>query len=297
MKWSGITAKPREYGYYKGIIPVMEEILKRDRNPNILRFAKTQKCSVCNAKRLNEKALSVKIKDKNIAELSQMNLSDLKQFINSLTTSGNNILEKISKEIIKRLDSLISLGLEHLNLFIKAESLSPGEIQRIHLSKLIHSKLQNVCFVFDEPVSGVYPAEKNTIISYLKQLRNNGNTVIVVEHDIQTILNADNIIDIGPKSGTNGGEVLFAGSLSEFLSRKPENSITGKYIYGKYELTSIKKQKQKNEFFHLKINGKDKSDNISVTLEKNAINVVCGKTGTGKKEFVFNTLLSSLINS
>ncbi|MEA3497350.1 MAG: excinuclease ABC subunit UvrA, partial [Bacteroidota bacterium] len=221
MKWSGITAKPRPEGFYKGIIPVMEEILNRDRNPNILRFAKTQQCSKCGGSRLCETAQSVKIDNKNIYDYSKLSLDDLKiELTENKELNNNQIAKAIIFEILKRISILQDLGLGYLSLNRQATELSGGELQRIRLARQVGSELRNITFIFDEPSIGVHPSNNKNILKVIRKVVDNGNTVIVVEHDSQTILSADWIIDIGPKAGINGGEVLFNGSAEKFLKSK-----------------------------------------------------------------------------
>ena len=203
----------------------------------------------------------------------------------------------ILKEIIKSIDSLIALGLEYLSLSRTASSLSPGEIQRISLAKLINSKLRNVCFVFDEPSAGVYPEQNSIIINYMKELARRGNTVIVVEHDRETIENADFLVDIGPKAGKNGGEIIFAGSLTDFFKQKPSKSETYKYLSNEKEIEKISSEKKNiTDFFAIKNAEINNLKNIKVKFKKSAINTVCGVSGAGKKSLINQTLLPLLKN-
>jgi excinuclease ABC subunit A len=210
MRWSGITAKPREMGYYKGILPVMETILKRERNKNILRFVRTGNCSMCNGSRLNDNALSVKINGWNIAEIAALQLDELKESLKNLRLSEveKQIAEPITTKIIKRIDLLMQLGLGYLTTDRVSTSLSGGETQRMRLAAQAGTGLSGILYIFDEPSIGLHPRDTVRMIKILEDLRDNGNSVIVVEHEEEFIRRADWLIDIGPGAGVNGGEVL-----------------------------------------------------------------------------------------
>ncbi|MCX6248909.1 MAG: hypothetical protein NTW10_14380 [Bacteroidetes bacterium] len=182
MRWSGISAKPREMGYYKGILPIMETILKRERNKNILRFVKTCKCRTCKGARLNEKALSVKISGKNIADLAAFQLDELKEVLDHLDFSGNEkkIAGPILEQIISRINVLERLGVSYLSANRGSESLSGGEMQRLRLANQVTTGLQNVLYLFDEPSIGLHPRDTRKLLEVLEELRDKGNTVIVV---------------------------------------------------------------------------------------------------------------------
>ena len=287
MKWSGITAKPRPEGFYKGIIPVMEEILVRDRNPNILRFAKTQICSKCDGSRLSEDALSVKINGKNIYYYSSLSIDDLGSELKKLPQ--NDVSKPIISEILKRINILQELGLGYLSLSRQATELSGGELQRIRLARQVGSKLRNVTFIFDEPSIGVHLANNKSIIKILKQLVANGNTVIVVEHDAQTILSADWIVDIGPKAGKNGGEVFFNGTKQEFL-KSDYKSLTKEFLSKKTNVHLDFNASEKGSFAikNAEINN---LKNIITNFKINQLNCVTGISGAGKSSLINQTLI------
>ncbi len=292
MRWSGITAKPREEGYYKGILPVMNEILKRDRNPNILRFAKTIKCSKCHGKRLSVQALSVKINDYSIADLVELNLSELLKKLQQFHFKPNEyvVAQPIIEAIQKRIVLLDELGLDYLSCSRPANTLSSNEIQRIRLAKQINSKLQNITFVFDEPSAGIHALVNHQIIKKQKELVTLGNTVITVEHDKETILQADWIVEIGPKAGQFGGEILFNGSKEDFLKAK-HTSLTLDYLKDKRQLLlEFPKQEQAKEFYvrNASINN---LKNIDITFKYNQLNVLTGVSGAGKSSLLFQTLI------
>lgn len=292
MRWSGITAKPREEGFYKGILPVMDQILKRDRNPNILRFSKTQICTKCDGSRLSENAKSVKINHTSIHELSILNLHQLSNKLKSWSFEFHEkeIANTILNGIFNRIKILTDLGLSYLSLDRKSETLSGGELQRIQLSKLVSSKLRNITFIFDEPTIGVHPANNSELIKVIRELVTNGNTAIVVEHDAETIQQADWIIEVGPEAGINGGEVLFNGSKEDF-QKSNYKSLTRSYLNKEKEISFHFSPKSNPNRFSIKNAEINNLKNISPSFVHNALNVVTGVSGAGKSSLVKQTLV------
>jgi excinuclease ABC subunit A len=226
MKWSGITAKPREMGYYKGILPVMEAILQRDRNKNILRFVRTGKCRVCNGQRLNPQALSVTVGGHSIAALSAMQLDEMEQVLTAMefpegkAAVAHAVITRVSAQagLLKR------LGLGYLSASRESSTLSGGESQRLRLATQAGIGLSGMICIFDEPSIGLHPHDTGNLIVLLRELRDRGNTVIVVEHEEEFIRHADWLIDIGPGPGIHGGEVLFSGPVKQAIDL-PEQEI------------------------------------------------------------------------
>ncbi len=290
LKWKGITAKPREEGYYKGMIPIMEEILKRDRNGNILRFAESVVCDECNGKRLRKEALSVFYCGKTIDDLSGMSFEELHLFFTSEVSSGNNVEKEIISPIIKRTEYLLLLGLGYLTSDRESASLSGGEYQRIKLAQQAGSKLQNILYILDEPSAGLHPHDNNKLINLMRTLRDNGNTLLVAEHERDTILSSDFLIDIGPGAGVNGGELLYQG-ISDKLFESPEiypESITAISVSEKITIpqsyrTSDKKIIIRNASIH-------NLKNITVQLKQNCFNVITGVSGAGKSTLIHDVL-------
>ncbi len=290
MKWSGITAKPRDEGFYKGIIPVMEEILIRDRNPNVLRFARTKACSSCNGTRINENALQVKVFNKNIAELSSLSIDQLVGFLlKNKPTEKNSIAKKIIDEIIKTAQTIQKLGLGFLTLNRPSGSLSGGETQRLRLAKLVATQMRGILYVFDEPSVGLHAQEVKNLLEILMQLKNSGNTVILVEHNEQVMRNAEWIIDLGPEAGNRGGEVLFNGKAKDFFEAK-EIGLSKTLLHLKQQ-TPFKNCSTTNANY-IAINGASANNlkNIDVKFKLNAINVITGISGAGKTSLVDYTL-------
>ncbi len=289
MKWSGITAKPREEGYYKGILPVMENILRVDRNPNILRFAKTVQCSQCHGQRLNKEALSVTINQKSIADYASMSISALKEELKSNKEFHKSISKPISGKIIERCNILENLGLGYLTLNRESTTLSGGEAQRIRLATQLGNGLRGILYILDEPSIGLHPRDNERMIQVMNQLRNQGNTVLVVEHDQETMLHADNLVDIGPLAGQNGGEILFNEKVSNISSLQNDKSQTLKYLS---EDISVKNKSNGTDSKWLSIKGTHLHNlkNIEVNFKLHALNVVTGVSGAGKSTLVFNLL-------
>jgi len=300
MRWSGITAKPREMGYYKGIIPVMETILKRERNKNILRFVRTSRCSQCQGKRLNPKALSVTIHGKSIAQLAQFQLDELRQTLNGMTfpASEEEIAHPIIEKISSRIGTLEELGLSYLTLDRESTTLSTGEAQRIRLSVQIGMELQGLLYILDEPSVGLHPIDSMRIIRALKTLRDKGNSVIVVEHEEAFIRHADWLIDLGPGAGSNGGEALLNMPISELSNLSEQEISKNQTLQYLFRLKGTEARSHSSRVTrhaslpsppsHLTLTGITHHNlrNIDVTFKLQALNVVTGVSGAGKSSLV-----------
>ena len=274
MKWTGITVKPREEGYYTGFINVMNDILKRDRNANILRFVRSVKCSACNGTRLRPEALKVLYRGHRIVDLADMTFKELHSLISKLRDLRSGELE-LTAEILKMTDSLIQAGVGSITVSQDASALSGGEIQRIRLAAIAQSRMQGMTFIFDEPAAGLHRSEKNAVTNLLLGLRNRGNTVISVEHDMDCVLKADNIIETGPAGGAGGGHILFSGSIEDFLKKGGAlNSPTFKAINNGY--TPAPAVKSQNPLFEIE----------GFIFFKNTINTLTGRSGSGKKTLI-----------
>ncbi|MDP1621259.1 MAG: excinuclease ABC subunit UvrA [Bacteroidales bacterium] len=301
MKWSGITAKPRELGHYKGILPVMETILQRDRNRNILRFVRSVKCNACHGRRLNEKALSVRINGFNIAELAALQLDELQQELHgiSFTKTEQMIADPIVTQISKQVDLLSRLGLSYLTPDRESTTLSGGESQRLRLATQAGMGLSGMICIFDEPSIGLHPHDVGQLIGILKEIRDNGNTVIVVEHEEEFIRHADWLIDIGPGPGVSGGEVLFNGTLKE-AGELPEAQIlrsrTLSYLYGFEQFKVPAQRRSGTGLITIKGASARNLKGIDVTFRLQALNVVTGVSGAGKSTLTNHILGSFLQN-
>lgn len=290
MKWSGITAKPREEGYYKGIVPVMEEILVRDRNPNVLRFARTVECPKCGGSRLNASAQSVKVKNRSITHFIRLSISQLIEFFNSVTWDAHEepLTMPIVEEILKTARTIDQLGLGFLSLNRPSGTLSGGETQRLRLSKMVTSKLRGVMYIFDEPSVGLHPKDTAQLIKILMELRDNGNTVVVVEHNEIIMRNADWIVDLGPGAGKDGGLVLFNGKAKDFFNQENAgNSCTLNYLNQSVEYAKIP---DNPTYFHIEGASIHNLKNINVSFRLKALNVITGVSGAGKTSLIDYTL-------
>ena len=252
-------------------------------------------CPVCDGKRLNREALSVKVNDADIADVSDFSVGDAIAFFENLSLSTNNetIATPIRKEILDRLNFLRNVGLEYLTLSRQAGTLSGGEGQRIRLATQIGSNLTGVMYVLDEPSIGLHQRDNGRLIHSLKQMRDLGNTLVVVEHDSETMLESDYLIDIGPGAGVNGGQIVAAGTPEEVM--KDENSITGKYLSGKL-LIDLPKERRTEDLGSVKVKGARENNlkNIDVKFPLGRFNVVTGVSGSGKSSLVNRVLKKAL---
>ncbi|MCQ2978978.1 MAG: excinuclease ABC subunit UvrA [Clostridia bacterium] len=254
-------------------------------------------CNECEGNRLKPEALAVTIKGKNIAEVCDMQIEDIRKFFKDVKASMNEkeliIGERILKELDARLSFLINVGLSYLTLSRSAGSLSGGEAQRIRLATQIGSGLTGVLYVLDEPSIGLHQRDNTKLIESLKNLRDLGNTLIVVEHDEDTILNADHVVDIGPGAGVNGGKIIFSGTVDEL--KKDKKSITGKYISGEKKI-DIPKERRKPKEECLEVIGAKQNNlkNIDVKFPLGVLTCVTGVSGSGKSSLVNEILYKSL---
>lgn len=295
LKWSGITAKPREEDYYKGIVPVMEEILKRDRNDNILRFARTQSCEVCQGTRLNDNARSVELWGKSIADFYAMNIQELHDFFIELEPEGQEreLCNMVKEALLKRTTLLCKLGCGHLALNRDSVGLSGGEGQRIRLSNQVSGGLRNVVYILDEPSIGLHPSEQGDLLEVLRSLVDAGNSVILVDHDEQSIRAADWIIDIGPGAASDGGRILFNGPANDFFNHPQPLSLTRQYLERDWDV-SLAENRNTPDFFTIDHACLHNLKDISPRLLINAFNVITGVSGSGKTSLVQFLIRSTL---
>ncbi len=252
-------------------------------------------CPECKGKRLKPEILAVTVGGINIAEFTDLSVSDALDFINSanLTNREHMIGDRIIKEIKERLGFLQSVGLDYLTLSRSAGTLSGGESQRIRLATQIGSSLMGVLYILDEPSIGLHQRDNEKLLATLKRLRDIGNTLIVVEHDEDTMKNADWIVDIGPGAGIHGGEVVFAGPAQNILNC--ESSITGQYLSRK-KIIPVPKNRKKGNGKRLKVKGASQNNlkNIDVSFVLGAFNCVTGVSGSGKSSLVNEVLYKKL---
>ena len=249
-------------------------------------------CPECHGQRLNREALSYKIWDKNIAELANMDLDELREWLNEVEKHLDNQQQQIATEILKelrtRLDFLLDVGLDYLSLNRQSASLSGGESQRIRLATQIGSQLVNVLYILDEPSIGLHQRDNERLIRSLKELRDLGNTVIVVEHDRDMMLSADYVVDIGPKAGRKGGEVVFQGTPAELLKT---NTLTAQYLNGTVRCDSVAAKKgTTNQRLVLTGCRGNNLKNITAEFPLGKLIVVTGVSGSGKSTLINETL-------
>lgn len=253
-------------------------------------------CPQCSGKRLVEDALAVLISGKNIYELSSMSILELKNFFSNIKLSETQkmISKMIMKEINLRLDFLIDVGVGYLTLKRYSKTLSGGEAQRISLATQIGSGLTGVVYILDEPTIGLHPKDNKRLIDSLKKLRDIGNTLIIVEHDEQTIKTADHIVELGPGAGENGGNVVFNGSLDEI--KKDKNSLTGKYLSGRLKVFD-KKCIRKPQGKYIKVIGAKQFNlkNINVKIPIGLLTVICGVSGSGKSTLLYEIIYKGIM--
>jgi excinuclease ABC subunit A len=248
---------------------------------------------VCNGYRLQQNILSVKIDDKNIGYISSMPISELIVWLNDLTNNeeyNNEVVKSLSKEIIQRLLLLKDVGLEYLTLLRSADTLSGGESQRIRLATQIGSDLSGVLYVLDEPPIGLHQSDNEKLISTIKKLRDIGNSIIVIEHDEETMRSADYIIDVGPGAGKYGGNIIAQGTYDEII--KNNNSITGLYLSGKLKIETPKARRKygNGEFIEIKGAKEHNLKNVDVKIPLGKFIAVCGVSGGGKSSLIIDTL-------
>jgi excinuclease UvrABC ATPase subunit len=224
LRWGGIKAKPREEGFYKGMLPIMQDILRRDRNPNILKFASSKICPSCEGARIKAEHLNYKWNGLNFQAWMDLSLSKLYDRLKGqeLITGEKVLVDKICTQLF----DLIRLGMEEYQLSTPSMDISSGDGQRIKLINQVNSKLQGILYVFDEPSIGLSADYQKYLLHILNRLIRRGNTVMVVEHDLDFIQSADWIVELGPEAGANGGEVVFNGHTDDFLKAKNIESPT-----------------------------------------------------------------------
>ena len=280
---------------FDGVIKTIEQRMAMMGNEYYEQFIEETPCPVCNGQRLNKQALSVRIGNKNIDEFCHMSVSNALDFVENLHFEGGKaeIAKEILKEVRARLGFMKSVGLEYLTLARKSATLSGGEAQRIRLATQIGSSLVGVLYILDEPSIGLHQRDNSKLIATLKNLRDVGNSVIVVEHDEETMLESDYIIDIGPAAGVHGGEVVAFGTPHEIMENK--SSITGAYLSGRKKIEIPKKRRPGNGG-ELKIFGAQENNlkNIDVTIPLGCFVAVSGVSGSGKSSLINKILLQSL---
>ena len=281
---------------FEGVVKYLRAVIETDDSASSKKWADQFQsvciCPECKGMRLNKESLSYRIWDKNISEVSRLDINELKEWIteaeNHLDNRQKHIANEIIKEIITRLNFMLDVGLDYLSLERQSASLSGGESQRIRLATQIGSQLVNVLYILDEPSIGLHQRDNDKLIQSLKELRDIGNTVIVVEHDKDMMQNADYIIDIGPKAGRKGGEVVFQGTPKQMLK---ENTITSQYLNGKLNI-DIPEKRRKGNGKTIKLYGASGNNlkNVNAEFPLGKLIVITGVSGSGKSTLINETL-------
>ena len=284
------------FSTYDGLIKYLKSVMDNDDSASSQKWADqflaTCQCPDCKGQKLKRESLAYRVWDKNIAELASMDISDLKTWLDNveehLDTKGRKIAAEIVKEIRTRVSFLLEVGLDYLTLNRQSVSLSGGESQRSRLATQICSQLVNVLYILDEPSIGLHQRDNERLIASLKELRNLGNTVIVVEHDKDMMLAADYIIDIGPKAGRKGGEVVYQGTPQNMLKG---NTITANYLNGQMKI-EVPAHRRAGNGKSIWIRGAKGNNlkNVDVEIPLGKLIVVTGVSGSGKSTLINETL-------
>jgi len=284
---------------FSGVIPDMKRRYFKSESPKVReeieKYMNDAPCSLCSGQRLNENALAVRIGNKNIAEISDMSVADaLYFFVKLKLTKRDSILsEKIVAEIRNRLGFLNDVGLSYLTLNRTGRTLAGGESQRIRLASQIGSSLMGVLYILDEPSIGLHAVDNAKLLDTLKHLRDLGNTLIVIEHDEETMREADYLVDIGPGAGKHGGEIVFAGTYEEIL--KDKKSLTGDYLSGRKKIETPKVRRRIGKKFLTVTKAKENNlKNVSVSIPLGVFTCVTGVSGSGKSTLVNEIIYKNL---
>ncbi len=289
----------RSYNYnFEGVVNTTErryrETTSESSKKHYQQFMSNINCPKCQGRRLNDNVLAVTVGEKNISEVTSMTVKDCSNFFKALNLENNDklIAQPILKEINERLSFLCNVGLTYLSLSRSAGTLSGGESQRIRLATQIGSGLVGVVYILDEPSIGLHQRDNDKLLATLNHLKNLGNTLIVVEHDTDTMLASDYIVDIGPYAGVHGGEVIFAGKSKDIYNAE---SITAEYLNGKREII-VPKNRRKPEKGYLTIKGARENNlkNINVKVPLGLVTCVTGVSGSGKSSLINQILYKSL---
>jgi len=288
---------------FEGIIPNMQRRYRESDSgmvrEDLSKYLSARPCQSCHGTRLREEARNVFIDNKNLPEISAYSIEKAHEFFKNLQLSGyrGKIAEKINKEIVERLGFLVNVGLDYLSLTRSAETLSGGEAQRIRLASQIGSGLVGVMYILDEPSIGLHQRDNDRLLRTLIHLRDQGNTVIVVEHDEDAIRNADYVLDIGPGAGVHGGQIVASGSPKDIMNNP--NSLTGQYLSGKQSIAIPKLRLTPNleKMIHLKGVHCNNLQNVSVSIPLGLFTCITGVSGSGKSSLINDTLYPLAANA
>ena len=299
FKYTSVAGERKFTAPFEGVIPTLERRYRETKSQGMRDFYEyymtESPCEACHGARLKKESLAVTVGGKNIQELTNMSITKIQDFINNLKLDKTKTLiaNQILKELNKRLQFLVDVGLEYLTLSRPAGTLSGGEAQRIRLATQIGAGLTGVLYILDEPSIGLHQRDNDKLIATLKKLRDLGNTVIVVEHDEDTMYAADYIIDIGPEAGIHGGNVICTGTV-ENIKQNP-NSITGAYLSGRKQIKVPEKRRKPNgKSIEIKGARENNLKNIDVKIPLGVFTCVTGVSGSGKSTLINEILYKGL---
>lgn len=302
VKYEGKSGKGTFMSAFEGVISSMERRYRETQSESAKSyyedFMSTNPCPTCNGARLKKESLAVTIANKNINEISRMSIYELKSFFDNivLTERQKLIAHQILKEIHARLGFLLDVGLDYLTLSRASGTLSGGEAQRIRLATQIGSGLMGVLYILDEPSIGLHQRDNSKLLDTLKKLKNLGNTLIVVEHDEDTMFAADHIIDMGPGAGVHGGEIIASGTIDEIL--KSQNSITGQYLSGRKKINIPKKRRPAQKKWLEIIDANENNlKNLTVKIPLGVLTCITGVSGSGKSSLINEILYKELAHT
>ncbi|MFH2020278.1 MAG: excinuclease ABC subunit UvrA [archaeon] len=287
-------------GNYEGVIPTLTRLHKQTTSDYVREkletFMKVKECPSCRGKKLKGKVLAVKIAGKSIIDVTDFSIKECLKFFTGITLSEKEaiIAKQLFKEIIARLTFLEKVGLDYLTLSRAAGTLSGGEGQRIRLATQIGSNLVGVLYVLDEPSIGLHQKDNQKLLDSLIRLRDLGNTLVIVEHDEDTIRAADYVVDIGPGAGIHGGEVVFAGKPEDIM--KDKNSLTGKYMSGKLKIELPAKRRKPKGFVEIKGAAEHNLKNINVKIPAGCLTLITGVSGSGKSTLLYDIIYYGMMN-
>jgi excinuclease ABC subunit A len=299
MTMKGGEANWSHKGTWEGLIPQSERLYKQTeseyRRQEMEKFMKISSCNSCNGKRLKEKVLAVKIAKKSIIDVTDMAITDCLNFFNEIDLSKKDqeIAKHVLKEIKSRLTFLEQVGLGYIALSRNSSTLSGGEAQRIRLATQIGSNLMGVIYILDEPSIGLHQRDNQKLIDTLHHLRDLGNTLIVVEHDEDTIRRADYVVDMGPGAGIHGGKVIAKGTPEEI--EKNSESLTGQYLSGKMKIDVPQKRRSSDKFIRVTGCRENNLKNIDVKIPIGLLTLITGVSGSGKSTFMYEILYKGMM--
>ena len=287
------------HGTWEGLIPQSERLYNQTesdyRRRELEKFMRVYPCPSCNGKRLKRKVLSVRIAGSNISDVTELSIENCIQFFDKLTLTEkqNEIARPILKEVRERLSFLGKVGLGYLTLSRTSGTLSGGEAQRIRLATQIGSNLMGVLYILDEPSIGLHQRDNHKLIETLHRLRDLGNTLVVVEHDEDTIRYADYVVDMGPGAGLHGGEIVAKGTPKQILRNKA--SLTGQYLSGKLKIDIPSERRSSDKFLHIMGCTENNLKNIDASIPLGMLTLVTGVSGSGKSTLVYEILYKGLM--